>query len=357
MRGFLSSAKKMIGFHGKHSSSFLAGQINIVVVFIIFSVNVDICSSLDTEWRPWPPPYCNLSNAIDGSKFVSNVKTALNSLHVDVKNTSQGRFNTCVYGQSPNQIYALLQCRGDATVDECYNCSQQAKADALHYCEKWVGSRVWSKFCFLRYNGNYNFTGHLDTFGDNWYSDFNFSSDPAAYSAAARKLLSNLSSSITSGSATNRYASRSITDSDQFQIYALAQCWGDISLHDCTKCLSTKIDQLFKYNAGRVGARGLAGSCIVQYEGKAFNHSKKSPSRIPIILGVLGGLFLLFIIVFVFGARRRLKYAIFGRRRRGITEAFVSAIIVCCPVIESIELHHSISALFSNIAVNFHFSR
>jgi hypothetical protein len=338
MSGVLSSAKKMVGIHGKHSSSLPAGQINIVVLLIIFSVNVDICSSLDTEW--WPTPYCNITaNYTDGRKFVSNVKTALKSLQVDVKNTSQGRFDTCVYGQSPNQIYGLLQCRGDATVDECYNCSQQAKADALQYCEKGVGSRVWSKFCFLRYEGNHNFIGHLDTFGDNYYNVFNVSADPDSYLEAARQLLSDLSSRITSGNATNRYASDSTVDSGQFhQIYGLAQCWEDISLADCKTCLSTKIDQLFKNNTGKRGARGLARSCIVQYEQKLFfNPSpppppqfhvapppppKKSPSKLPIILGVLGGLLLLFIIVFVFGTRRRLKYAIFGRHGEGIAEGF-----------------------------------
>ena len=138
-----------------------------LVFIVILSLNTFyICSSIDdNEW--WPTPYCNLTtNYTNASTFVRNVNTALNTLHVDIKNTSQGRFNTCVYGQSPNQIYAFLQCRGDGTAEECYNCSQQAKLDVIKYCGNFVGSRVWSKFFFLCYNGNYNFTRHIDSNGD-----------------------------------------------------------------------------------------------------------------------------------------------------------------------------------------------
>jgi hypothetical protein len=94
--------------------------------------------------------------------------------------------------------------------------------------------------------------------------------------------LLDLSSEITSGSATNRYASGLTVDSGQFhEIYGLAQCWGDISLADCKTCLSTKINQLFKYNTGRLGARGLAGSCVVQYEAKPFFNPSPPPPPQP----------------------------------------------------------------------------
>lgn len=218
-------------------------------------------------------------------------------------------------------------------MDECYNCSRQAKIDVLHYCGNYVGCNVWSKFCFLRYNGNYNFTGHMDTFGDNYFNKYNASADPAAYAEAAWQLLSDLSSEITSGSATNWYASGSIVDSGQFRtIYGLAQCWGDISLADCKTCLSTKIDQLFIYNTGRLGARGLARSCIIQYDANIFSNPSPSPApqinvppasppeksstKIPIIFGVIGGLLLL-LIMFLFGIRKKMKSALFGGRSGG----------------------------------------
>lgn len=359
--GILPSSKtQMIICHGNHSCSFIA--IYIVAVFILFSVHINICNS---EW--WPDPDCNFTTTYrNDSKFVNNVKTALNSLHVDIEaDTSKARFNTCVYGQSPNQIYALLQCRGNATTEECNNCSQAAKLDVLKYCGNYVGSRVWSKFCFLRYNGNYNFTGKLDTNGKMWIYPVDATSDPAAYAQSARQLLSNLSSQIISGSARNRFASGSTVESGQFQhIYGMAQCLEDISLDQCDSCLTTKILQLFGNNSGLLGARALAGSCVARYESNPFvspsppqqpdvaspspaqktdvvspspaqksdfvsrSPPKNSPRRIAMIAGVLGGLLLLFLIVFVFVTRRRLEYAIFGSRGGGIAEAFVFLLLL-----------------------------
>ena len=135
-----SSMTPMIICHGKHSRSFII--IYIVAVFILFSADINICNS---EW--WPDPDCNFTTTYrNDSKFVNNVKTALNSLHVDIEaDTSKARFNTCVYGQSPNQIYALLQCRGNATTEECNNCSLIAKTEPTK-----LEFRAQSKFKFSR---------------------------------------------------------------------------------------------------------------------------------------------------------------------------------------------------------------
>lgn len=116
---------KMISFHGKQSWSFM-----VICIIVVFSFNMFMCNSLQPEW--WPTPYTNLTiQYTNGRTFVSNLNVTLNHLLVEVEHTSQGRFNTSVYGQNPNRIYAFLQCRGDATVYECYNWSRQAKIDAL----------------------------------------------------------------------------------------------------------------------------------------------------------------------------------------------------------------------------------
>eukprot|EP00253_Pinus_taeda_P031078 PITA_31078 len=294
-----------------------------------------MCSSSEPEW--WPPAYTNYTNQYrNGSTFVSNLNVTLNRLLVKVEHSSQGSFSTSVYGQTPNRIYAFLQCRGDATVNECYNCSRQAKIDALKTCKNWVGCSLWAMFCFLRYNGNYNFTGHLDGTGLHNFNKDTASPDPAAFAEAARQLLFNLASNITAGTATNRYASDSTVWGIQMnEIYGLAQCWGDIPLDDCKTCLSTRIADLFKNNKGRVGARGLARSCIIRYEAFNFSNSSPSPapqiyvaspsppekssSKLPIIFGVTGG-FLLLLIMFLFGIRKKLKSAISGSRQGGYYE-------------------------------------
>jgi hypothetical protein len=222
---------------------------------------------------------------------------------------------------------------GYATADQCSSCSQQAKDSVQKTCGNSFGSRVYMKFCFLRFE-NHNFTGQLDPSKKDSYNDYNVSSDPNGFVLAARILLSSLSNDITSGSATNRYASGLTVDSGQFhEIYGLAQCWGDILLPVCSTCLSRTINNLFKDNAGRLGARGMSGNCIVQYESKPFfypappppensSHAmppqppEKSSSKITIILGVFGGLLLL-LIVCLFATRKRWTDTIFGRPNEG----------------------------------------
>eukprot|EP00253_Pinus_taeda_P017183 PITA_17183 len=263
-------------------------NLSIVIVLIIFSVDTENIriSAQKVEW--YPPPICNwTANYTKDSNFVSNVNAALSTLLVDnIEFTSQSRFDISEYGQSPNQIYAFLQCRGDATIEQCHNCSQQAKAALVQDCANAVGSRVWSKFCFLRYNGNYNFTGQLDTNGENeenqhFFYNIDTVTSPDDFIAAGRQLLSSLASGITSGSSKNRFASNTTLDTLFRRIYGLAQCSGDISLDDCKTCLSTAIVKLFQDNDSASGARGLTGNCIVQYDLKSFFSDLPPPQGPP----------------------------------------------------------------------------
>eukprot|EP00253_Pinus_taeda_P032571 PITA_32571 len=306
-------------------------SLSTVIVLIMFSLDIQyICSSAyKLEW--YPPPICNwTANYTKDSLFVRNVNAALTTLHVSNTEYTSGhsRFNISEHGQSPNQIYALLQCRGDATIDECRNCSQEAEAAVVQDCANYVGSRVWSKFCFLRYNGNYNFTGQLDFNGYNeinqhFFYNIDTVTSPDDFIAAARQLLSSLASEITSGSSINRYASNTTVDTSFRRIYALAQCCGDISLGVCKTCLSKTIDKLFEVNDSASGARGLTGNCIVQYDLESFFNDlpppppqgpqKSGSSKIPIILGVLGGLVILLLMLGLFATRTKLKITIFGR--------------------------------------------
>eukprot|EP01018_Ginkgo_biloba_P036598 Gb_13106 [translate_table: standard] len=95
----------------------------------------------------------------NSSKFVSNLNRLLDEL---VSKTSETGFNTSSYGQSPNKVYGLLQCRGDASQQDCYDCSRDAKSNIRQDCGNDSGGRLWLDVCYLRYD-NYNFISKLDT--------------------------------------------------------------------------------------------------------------------------------------------------------------------------------------------------
>jgi len=293
---------------------------------------------------------CNRANYSQGSDLERNLKRVLSDL---AEHASQTGFYTTSYGDSPNRIYGLLQCRGDATEKQCSDCSQQATANIGKDCGNTVGGRLWYDLCVLRYE-NYSFVGQLSEEGWYIFNEGQNSSNPDIFNADLGNLFKNLSAKISSGSASNRYASGSgsTIGSLSHKIFALLQCWTDISIDNCSKCLSSTIDSILKTNAGRVGGQGFKGSCIARYGSERFfdespsapptetprlpplpaetlgpppkpppssnnmdDHSKKPSNKLPIILGVLGALLVVFLAACSwFATRRRLKSASSGRR-------------------------------------------
>eukprot|EP00253_Pinus_taeda_P017388 PITA_17388 len=300
----------------------------IIVILILITIHAHICHAQHT---------CRANvTSITGSKFETNLNAVLDNL---VRHTNHTGFNTSVSGQSPDQVYGLLQCRGDTTIEQCYNCSQQANTTLRQDCENSTGGLIWLDYCFLRYE-NYSFIGQLDTV-DAWYAyNLNNVSSPDVFMTALGNLFTNLSAQAASSS--HLYASGNVTDSLSRKIYGLVQCWRDISSDDCTTCLSNTINYIFTVYTGRQGARGLIGSCIVHYEIYPFFNStadtppveapvnkpvditpsrnstqiNKSSNKLPLILGVAGGL-LLVVFVCLLAIGRRLKSVKFSRPNEG----------------------------------------
>eukprot|EP00253_Pinus_taeda_P033897 PITA_33897 len=259
-----------------------------------------------------------------GSRFESNLNIVFARL---VQRTKQTGFNISVYGQSPDKVYALLQCREDLTVEQCYNCSQFATDMLKQNCSHVTGGRIWPFQCFLRYE-NYNFIGKMDTsIGSIYHEDFG--GDTGVYipnktfQADVKDFLNKLS--VAAALETKRSALSS-TDSSSQTIYGLVQCTRDISSKDCTTCLSYAIDFIFTSSvyASSVyaGVQYLSQSCIVRYAIHPFfnpsvlipphtffnGRGMKTSKKTPIILGVVGGLVLMLTLC-LFATWRRMKFA------------------------------------------------
>lgn len=260
-----------INLHERYSDSHMNSRFYIIVIVFIIILHAEICNAQSH--------YCNDASYTTGSAFDSNLKTVLNRL---VQDTPQTGFNTSMFGQSPDQVYGLLQCRGDATFDQCKICSLNATTTIgqNQSCGNAVGARIWLDSCFLRYE-NYNFLGELDdSYG--WYVyKINNVSNPDAFNAALGDLISKLSADAAYGSSWNRYASGLTNDSFFPKIYALVQCTRDISTDDCTACLSNVIRDILKSYPGNEGVMALMGSCLVGYETYLFFNSTVLPPPPP----------------------------------------------------------------------------
>ena len=313
-------------FHGRVSARpLLIGQI-IKLLYLIIVVLAQICNAV-TET---PSTRCENGNYTEGSAFERNRKILFDSL---VQGANQTGFNSSVYGESPDKIYGLFQCRADMTVDQCYTCWQLATTSIQQQCGRTVGARCWPFHCFLRYQ-NYSFIGTMQTDNINYIEGFGGDTGvfiPTDFQAAAQNLLNKLSGEA--APQTNRSAFGTALDSFSQMIYGLVQCTRDLSTADCTTCLSYAINEIFTSDP-TAGVQYWSRSCILRYEIYPFFNSsvlppapaegpanstrmKSSDKRTHIILGVVGGL-VLALIICAFATGRRLKSFLFRRGYQGI---------------------------------------
>jgi hypothetical protein len=252
------------------------------------------------------------SSTNTGSTFQKNLNMALNNLSINVNsnggNETQSRgFALSWYGQSPNMIYALLQCRGDASQQECYKCSEDAKADVLATisCNNSISCQVWLDKCNLRYD-NSSFISQLSDRDDSvgrWNNHTGLSNyrkiNPYLFGAAIGDLLGNLSSEaakesdditilanstalikgFAAGSTvySNSNSSSSFTG-DEFAIDAAVQCSRDLSASNCTKCLSTAIERLQSSIQGTAAeSKAMLLSCFITFN-SSFTEAAPPPS-------------------------------------------------------------------------------
>jgi len=273
---------KYISFDGRDSECSISLMRQTIMLFyiivavptLIITLNGQICHAQDYY------SMCNRGfNYTKGSEFESNLNTVFSNL---VQHTSKTGFNTSMYGHSPDQIYGLLQCRGDATAAQCYNCSREATTAVRQSCGNGFGGKIWFDSCYLRYE-NYSFIGQLSTH-ELYLYNLQKASKPDVFNATVKKLLSNLTAEAASGS--KLYASGITSVDSSLKIYGLVQCFRDISISNCTTCLSKSINYILASVGGMVGARGLGESCNVRYETYSFFNStalSPAPAEAPAI--------------------------------------------------------------------------
>ncbi|GLJ22406.1 hypothetical protein SUGI_0421780 [Cryptomeria japonica] len=185
----------------------------------------------------------NSSTYTEGSTYSTNLNRVINDLSRSAPQSSG--FNTSSRGQSPNKVYGLLQCMGNISAAKCSNCSMEANSTIQEVCGNDIGGR-------------------------------DFISTTSA-------LLSNLSEKAYSP-ANNLFAVGSVNYSTSDTIYALVQCWRDISIKDCRSCLFQGRQQLEQCCSSKQGAQALSGSCTVRFEiypFVEFGDPSSSPSPSP----------------------------------------------------------------------------
>ncbi|CAN6452135.1 unnamed protein product [Victoria cruziana] len=93
-----------------------------------------------------------------GTLFHRNLKVLLTYM---VETGAVSTFYSDSVGLGSDQVYGQLLCRGDVSVDVCWNCSAQASTKIQELCPNSRSGIVWLDLCQLRYS-DVNFAGAVD---------------------------------------------------------------------------------------------------------------------------------------------------------------------------------------------------
>ncbi|XP_057859188.1 cysteine-rich receptor-like protein kinase 10 isoform X1 [Cryptomeria japonica] len=193
-----------------------------------------------------------------------------------------------------------------------------------------VGAMLWLDDCFLRYDKT-DFFSTLDFHG---IILVNLLAAKGMTFGLVQNLIDTASDpareGFDSGESTYSYTIGDKEATNYF--YGLVQCWRDISIKDCTKCLSIAMKGLEDCCSAQQGAQYLLGSCKVSYELYPFFASnapppfntplpsntprpsnspvhQKNSRRVALILGIVGGIIVTLVGCF-FTIRRRVASAV-----------------------------------------------
>ncbi|GLJ51892.1 hypothetical protein SUGI_1102410 [Cryptomeria japonica] len=246
---------------------------------------------------------CSTSLPNNATLFQNKLNSALASV---VKEVVPSGFATKDEVASTESVYVLAQCRKDKSSADCLNCIKVAE-NKIHNCSG-VSVTAYYDGCYLRYE-NFNFY--------NLSYDQNFNSDvrPQALcgnvdatnsdliSATGRSLISDLYTETPR--LKDYFAAETRQGPSNTTIYGLAFCLRSIPEDSCKNCLSnaqTNINKCFPVSEGRA----IDVACYLRYSSVPFFPSnatinsarflptgKKATSPKSIIVGVVGGVFLL----------------------------------------------------------------
>ncbi|VVB10326.1 unnamed protein product [Arabis nemorensis] len=271
--------------------------------------------------------YHTCPNATTYSKYSSystNLKSLLISLSSNSGSSSSGFYSTAA-GQTPDVVFGLFLCRGDVSQEVCRECVVFAAKDTLNLCPNERTVTLYYDECMLRYSDGNILMDFSMNGGIILFNPLNFTSNQQ--DRFIDLVLSTMNQLATEASnSSRRFHARKANFSALQNLYGLAQCTPDLTSQECLECLQLSINQL---PTDKIGGRLIVPSCSSRYElylfynetaiGRpqlqldsapppVFENTGKGGNSSVIILAVVvpvTAVFLLFVAVFVFRAKRK----------------------------------------------------
>ncbi|XP_047150795.1 cysteine-rich repeat secretory protein 55 isoform X2 [Vigna umbellata] len=181
--------------------------------------------------------FCNRNtNISSGGKLSANIDKLLAELALKTPSTG---FVATTYGKDQDKVYALSQCRGDVSTEDCSTCIQDATKQIRQRCPNQADARIWYDYCFLRFNNK---------------SFFELGA-----------LMNHIRAQAVVPKEEGLGKGKSVL-SPFVTLYALVQCTRDLSEISCAQCLAVAVNNFPNFCSNRKGCRVLYSSCYVRYE-------------------------------------------------------------------------------------------
>ena len=223
----------------------------------------------------------NTDNYTSNSTYRANLDGLLTSIIYDTK-IDYGFYNFSA-GESPDKVYAIALCTGDASPSECRSCINESRYDLLQACpnQKEAINWAWHKKCLIRYSYKSIFN-KLETDPQRASVRVDNFTDVAASNNVLRPLLDSLRKRAAGGNSTSKFALQSVPAPHLQTIYSLLQCTPDLSELECNTCLQDVQDDTVAPFYEKQGGIFVAPSCVLRYETYLFyNPSAETTSPPP----------------------------------------------------------------------------
>nr|POE85272.1 cysteine-rich receptor-like protein kinase 26 [Quercus suber] len=221
-------------------------------------------------------------NYTSNSTYRANLDGLLTSIINNTK-IDYGFYNFSA-GESPNKVYAIALCSGDASPSVCRSCINESRYELLQACpnQKEAIHWAWRKnYCLIRYSYKSIFNILATDPKRGSYRVAN-AVDVEAFNNVLGPLLDSLRKRAAKGNSTRKFALQSVPAPNFQTIYSLLQCTPDLSELDCNTCLQVLQGYTSSCCNGKQGGIFRTPSCVLRYETYSFyDPSAESPPPPP----------------------------------------------------------------------------
>ncbi|CAL0304646.1 unnamed protein product [Lupinus luteus] len=235
---------------------------------------------------------CSQEKYQPNSPFETNLNSFLSSV---ISSSSQTIYNSFVIGNdssaaSEGSIFGLYQCRGDLQPIDCSKCVARLVNQIGLVCPYTLGAYLQLDGCYIRYEHSDDFLGKVDT-------------------SIRYKKCSNTASSDTEFFRRRDDVFAYLESANGFRVSSsglvqgFAQCFGDLTVSDCTSCIADAVGKLKSLCGPAAAADVFLGQCYARYWASGYydesgpSHDDQVGKSVAIIVGVFAGLAILVILL------------------------------------------------------------